>query len=158
MDFGLRIVYVFDVLNTGSAAPNYPGCCGTTCARIDMQRHVRHAAWKAVFVSCCILSYVPQRGLFRAAVLLYYYWQWSFCCTIVLPNSFVHCMVTYHKKDNFLLLYSVPTPHTFLRLFGLPSKYKLCAIRQWDGKAHLSLVPSSSILRSTSINKTSCTR
>ena len=46
MGVGLRTIYqVFNVLNTASATHNYPGCCGTTCARIAMQGYLRHAAW-----------------------------------------------------------------------------------------------------------------
>ena len=36
--------HVFNVMNTASATPTYPGCFGTTCARITMQKYARHAA------------------------------------------------------------------------------------------------------------------
>ena len=35
---------VFNLMNTAPATPNHPGCCGTACARIAMQKYVPHEA------------------------------------------------------------------------------------------------------------------
>ena len=58
------------------------------------------------------------------------------CCStagsdpiVILPNTFVHCVVTYNRYC------SVPSPHKFLRWVGRPAKYKLWPIRHWGGEA-----------------------
>ena len=55
--------HVFNVMTTASATPDFPRCCGTTCARIAMQWYVRLAVWMIILhsvigltmwsVSCC---------------------------------------------------------------------------------------------------------
>ena len=37
--------------NAAPAPPSIPGCCGTRCARIAMERYVRHAASMAIDVA-----------------------------------------------------------------------------------------------------------
>ena len=96
MGVGLRTIYqVFNVLNTASATHNYPGCCGTTCARIAMQRYVRHAAWMNGY--SCHVAFCHRSHNVVCFVL-------PSCCTTagsdpiaLLPNTLVHCMAAHNK-------------------------------------------------------------
>ena len=96
MDFGQRIMYSMwwiqhrPHLTTQAAVVHAP--------ELQMQRYVRHAAWMTICfifhsviapttwsVSCC------RPPVLLPAVILY-------CSTIVLSNTFVHCMITYHQQ------------------------------------------------------------
>ena len=100
MNIGLNIRYAFNVTNTASATPKYPGCCGTTCALFATQRYVRHASWingYSFHITFCHRSHNLVCFLLPS------------CCTTagsdpiaLMSNTFVHCMVMNNKQ---VLLY-----------------------------------------------------
>ena len=111
--------HVFNVMNTASAAPNYPSCCGT-CARIanakvcttrGMNDYLFHISFchSSHNVVCFVLpSSCTTAG--RNPILLH--------DRIV---EYIRTLHDYVPSTDSLALYSVPAPHTFLRLFGRPA-------------------------------------
>ena len=80
---------VFNLMNTESATPNHPGCCGTACARIAKQKYVPHEAWMEAYsfhIAFChrphnVLCFVPPS-----------------CCTAAgsEPVALLHCRIQSH--------------------------------------------------------------
>ena len=102
-------------MNKASVTPNYPGCCGTICARLTMQKYVQHAAWmndNKVHVEFCDMSHNVVCFVLP-----------SYCTTAanLLRNTFVRCIVMYNEY----VLYSLPAPHTLFRSFGRPARYQV---------------------------------
>ena len=123
--------HVFGVMMTTSATPNYPGCCGTTCARIAMQKCVRHAAWMngySFHVALCHKSHNVVCFVLPS------------CCTTAGsdPITLYYCRIhPYTAWLRTINRYCIVYLHiTFLRSFGRPAKYKLWSTRHWGGEAH----------------------
>ena len=117
MDFGQRIMYSMwwiqhrPHLTTQAAVVHAP--------ELQMQMYVRHAAWMTI---CFILH----------SVIAPTTWSVSCCRPLVLLPAvilllydriveYIRTLHDYVPSTDSLALYSVPAPHTFLRLFGRPA-------------------------------------
>ena len=81
MDFGMMPLSIQYDKHTTYATPTSRSCCGTRCARIAMEKHVRHAAsmWLLMWycILCMDLTACSRCSLLRAAALLCYCWWWT---------------------------------------------------------------------------------
>lgn len=94
-------------MNRASATPNYPSCCGTTCTRNAVAQ---------VCTTRCKTGYSFHIGFCHKSYNMVSFVLPSYSTPVgndpiaLLPNTFVHLMVTYNKYC------SVPAPQTMPRI------------------------------------------